>query len=101
METQFHYGTVTEAIEKLRGQGFTEDLSLIGKQFVCEHGRFNTDHFKIMDIYRYEGDTDPADEAMVYALESDLGLKGILVTGYGVSSDNEVIEVLNSLPIRK
>jgi Fe2+ or Zn2+ uptake regulation protein len=101
MEPKFHYATVSEAIEKLRAQGFIHDFTLEGNEFVCDKGRFSTDHFEIMDIYRYEGDTDPADEAMVYALESDIGLKGILVTGYGVSSDNEVMEVLNTLSVHK
>jgi hypothetical protein len=101
MKVNIHYATVTEAIEKLRSKGFSLDFTLEGNQFTCAEGKFNIDQFEIMDIYRYEGDTDPADEAMVYALESASGLKGILVTGYGISSDSEVMEVLNNLPTHK
>ena len=50
-----------------------------------------------MDVYRYEGDTDPADEASVYDIESKSGMKGILVTGYGVSDDTFSTELLAQL----
>jgi hypothetical protein len=51
-------------------------------------------------IYRYEGDSDPADEATVYGLESTSGLKGILVLGDEMNSDLTSIEVLKKLPIK-
>jgi hypothetical protein len=83
-----HYGTVTEALEDFRQQGFTVDFNLEENYLICDSGKFGPDEFEIKDIYRYEGDTDPADEATVYAIESRSGLKGVLVTGYGVSSDS-------------
>jgi hypothetical protein len=39
-------------------------------------------------VYRFEGESDPSDEAILYAISSEKhGLKGLLVNGYGVSSD--------------
>jgi hypothetical protein len=37
-------------------------------------------------VHRYEGESDPGDEAVVYAIESKKGIKGILVSGFGASS---------------
>jgi hypothetical protein len=45
----------------------------------------------------YEGNTDPADEATVYGIQSKTGIKGILVTGYGISTDNFSTAILNKL----
>jgi hypothetical protein len=87
MEHPTHYGTVSEALEYFRNQGYAIDFNLEENLLVFEKGKFSTDEFEIMDIFRYEGTTDPADEATVYALESKSGLKGVLVTGYGMSSD--------------
>lgn len=91
---QLHYETVSTAIEIVRQQGYTVDFRLEENRLVCPSGWFKPDEFDIMDVYRYEGDTDPADEASVYAIQSKSGLKGILVTGYGASSDALAAELL-------
>ena len=82
-----HYAPVSEALEKLRKQGFTIDFNLKENSIVFQDQIFGVEDFEIVDVYRYEGDSDPADEAAVYALKSKSGLKGVLVTGYGSSSD--------------
>ncbi len=96
-----HYATVSEAIEQLRQKGFTMDFNLERNCIVCHPEKFNPDDFEIVDVYRYEGNTDPADEATVYAIESKTGLKGVLVTGYGISTDTMSTEILNKLHNRK
>lgn len=87
MQKHFHYETVTEAIDQLRKQGFTIDFNLEENHIAYHPEKFGPDEFDIVEVYRYEGDTDPADEATVYGIESKSGLKGILVTGFGTSSD--------------
>jgi hypothetical protein len=97
MKQQFHYATVTEAIEQLRAKGFALDLNLKQNQFMTGEQSYPADEFEIVDLYRYEGASDPGDEATVYALASKSGLKGIFVSGYGVSADEEAEEVLKQL----
>jgi hypothetical protein len=97
MEQQFHYATVTEAIEKLKEQGYTLDLNLNGDKLESDGQSFPVADFEITDLYRYEGQSDPADEAVVYALISAEGLKGVLVTGYGNSMDEQSVEALREL----
>jgi len=97
MKQQFHYATVTEAIEQLRKQGFTMDFELKENFLTTGESSYPADEFEIVDLYRYEGPSDPADEATVYALVSASGLKGTLVTGYGVSADEASTETLKLL----
>jgi hypothetical protein len=97
MKENFHYGTVTDAINNLRERGFNTDFNLKENCIVCDLDKFKEDEFEIVDIYRYEGNSDPADEAAVYAIESKSGLKGILVTGYGISADNLSTQMLKKL----
>src|SRR6478735_3684353 len=87
MKQNFHYATVTEAIDDLRNQGFKEDFNIEGSCLTLEGERFEADEFDILEVFRYEGDSDPGDEATVYGIQSSSGIKGILVTGYGMSSD--------------
>ena len=98
MKQQFHYDTITDAIEQLRKQGFTLDLNLKENFVKVGEQQYPADEFEIVDLYRYEGQSDPADEATVYALASPSGIKGILVAGYGATSpDDEAAETLKRL----
>jgi len=97
MQHKTHYDTVSEAIDALRKQGYTTDFNIEENILVCNQGKFDTENFEIEDVYRYEGNTDPADEAAVYAIKSSNGLKGILVTGYGASVDAASTEMLEKL----
>jgi hypothetical protein len=94
MTHQTHYATVSNAIEELRKQGYTTDFNLEENAIVCSVGKFGANDFEIVDVYRYEGNSDPGDEAAVYAIKSSTGLKGVLVTGYGASSDITSSELL-------
>lgn len=97
MPREFHYSTVSEAINALREQGYTTDFNLEENCIVCHPEKFHPEDFSIVDVYRYEGNTDPADEATVYAIESKSGMKGILVTGYGASMDSMSAAMLEKL----
>lgn len=97
MNQQFHYATVSEAIEQLKQQGFTLDFNLTKNQLKAGEYAFPADEFEIVDLYRYEGPSDPADEATVYALANAAGVKGVLVSGYGISTDSASEETLMQL----
>jgi hypothetical protein len=97
MKQQFHYATVTEAIEQLHQQGYILDFNLEEGRLIADDKGYAADEFEITDLYRYEGASDPADEATVYALVSVSGVKGLLVSGYGVSSDPASEQTLKQL----
>lgn len=97
MQHKTHYDTVSTAIKELRKQGYVVDFNIEEDKLVSSQEKFDHDSFKVMDVYRYEGNSDPADEAAVYAIESSSGLKGILVTGYGASSEDLSADMLEKL----
>lgn len=95
----YHYKTVSEAIEELRKLGFTTDFNLEENCITCHVDKFTPAKFRITQVYRYEGNTDPADEATVYGIESESGIKGVLVTGYGANTDPMSDEMLLKLRV--
>jgi hypothetical protein len=97
MKPKLHYAPVTEALNNLRKEGFTIDFSLKGNQLLSPTETFGPDDFEIVDIYRYEGNSDPGDEAVVYAIRSNSGLKGVLVEGYGSSAIDTSFEMIKTL----
>ena len=93
----YHYATVTEAINELREKGFTLDFNLEENCLSCKGGKFNDDEFEIREVYRYEGESDPGDQATVYGIESHDGQKGILVTAFGAGTESFASKVLEKL----
>ena len=94
------YETLSEAITGLKQEGYTEDFNLLLDCLECRQGSYKVfaDEFKVDKFYRFEGNTDPADEAIVYAISSDKHvLKGLLVNGYGIYSDSITNDMLQKL----
>jgi hypothetical protein len=91
MTRSVFYSTVSEALKQLKEKGFDTDFNL-GNNCISPKD------FEILEVYRYEGQTDPADEATVYGIESSSGIKGVLVTPYGAAADLSG-EILTKLSI--
>jgi len=97
----YSYDTVTAAVQGLKKRGFTTDFNLNDNCLICHGDKFNVNDFEIVEVYRFEGNSDPADEAVVYAIESNKGQKGVLVNGYGPSSDPLSAEMAKKLQFQK
>ena len=91
----YHYATVSKALEELTEKGFSIDFNI-------QEGRIinNPNEFTIVHIYRYEGNTDPGDEAMVFGIESSTGEKGVFVAGNSAFTENSAAMVLHELSIK-
>lgn len=94
------YDTVSEAVNGLKKRGFTEDFNLQENCLVCHEDKYNVEDFEIVEFHRFEGNTDPADEAAVYAIESNKGTKGVLVTGYGISAEGMSADMIRKLNMK-
>jgi hypothetical protein len=97
----YTYDTVTDAVKGLKDRGFTIDFNLLENCIVCNDTKFNVNDFEIVEFHRFEGDSDPSDEAVVYAIQSNNGMKGVLVNGYGISADALSSEMAKKLNIHK
>lgn len=96
MEKQmYHYATVTKALEELKEKGYTIDFNLDEARIVN-----NPDSFEISHIYRYEGESDPGDEATVYGIKASNGDKGVFVAGDLSLGEKSATKVLNDLSIK-
>ncbi len=96
------YDTVSQATNGLKARGYTIDFNLEEDKIVCHQPpcSLTPDEFEITEVYRFEGNTDPADEAVVYAIESKHGQKGVLVNGYGPDADPLSNEMIKKLVIK-
>lgn len=98
------YDTVTEALNELKKRGFLIDFNLAFDKIKCNETGLclSPAEFEVTESYRFEGNTNPADEEVVYAIESkDGSIKGTLVTGYGAYSESSSDVMLEKLSVKK
>jgi hypothetical protein len=92
--------TLSEVVNALTARGYTIDFNLRNTQSGSGRKRveeFPQDFF-IDKIYRFEGESDPDDEAILYAISSlDGKVRGIFVDGYGTSSQDDWFKVIGPL----
>lgn len=82
------YETLVEALNGLNQRGYKHDFNITSACLFCKevNQSFPIDEFKVVEHHRFEGASDPGDLSEVYAIETNTGLKGILIDGYGISS---------------
>jgi hypothetical protein len=95
MSQMYHYATVSKALDDLNENGYTYDFNLHSDDIIK-----NPQHYEIEHIYRYEGDSNPDDEATVYGIKSSSGKKGVFVAGFSANSENDASRVLNEISIK-
>ncbi len=96
MDSQmYHYATVSKALEELYAKGFLVDFNLQEERIVN-----NSSDFEIVHIYRYEGITDPGDEATVFGIQTKSGEKGVFVAGLEAYAESEAARTLHEISIR-
>ncbi len=97
----FNYDTVTQAVNGLKQRGYTIDFNIDNEVITCKETPITLmpSEFEISEVYRFEGNSDPADEAVVYAIESKHGHKGVLVNGFGISADQISDELIKKLKV--
>jgi hypothetical protein len=92
--------TLSEAIDRLRGRGFTRDFSAVpGGRLRCGEcgAEFDPAELQIDEIVRFEGESDPGDESILFALSGPCGHAGLYSTAYGSDVTPEDAAVVAAL----
>ena len=92
--------TVTEAIALLEADGYRSDFSFTDGTVRC--GACDVAHTSpqlvVRHTFRFEGETDPGDEAIVLGIECPAcGVRGVVVSAYGPDASPEFIELVAQL----
>jgi hypothetical protein len=92
-----NYNSSADALADLRKRGYDADFETESFCLYCGDLdlRLNEEEFHVDETYRFEGDSNPEDNAVVYAMSSSTGVKGTIVDEQGASSDNTSFEMAN------
>ena len=105
--------TVTDALKELKRRGYTVDFNIAFDKIICFDNKIclNPHEFEIVEVFRFEGDSNPSDEDVVYAIESkdarpdgSFGqgkIKGTMTSAYGMYAETASADMIKKLSIQK
>lgn len=93
--------TLVEAMTRLRTSGYHDDFMATPEgNLVCRSCGTNhePEHIEIRETVRFEGDSNPDDEAILFALSCDDGCLGQYSSAFGSGTPRADMRVLERLP---
>lgn len=61
---------------------------------------FQSDEVEVVHFYRFEGESDPDDNAILYAIITNDREKGTLADAYGIYNDTKITNFMQSVRMR-
>lgn len=97
------YTSMTEAIKGLEKRGFTTNFEFRNKSFFAvDSGRtYTAADLSILEHHRFEGVSDPDDESIVYAIETNDGIRGTIADAYGIYANPELEAFMEKVTMRE
>ena len=81
--------TLVEVHTKLLADGYKEEFTVNDNllKALSTQKEYKPEEVKIVNFFRFEGQTDPGDSSILYVLETNDKTKGTLVDAYGADAD--------------
>lgn len=85
--------------KRLDNEGYVADFKVTeGKLCVMGSDKmYEPEEVQIVDFYRFEGESNPDDMSILYAIETHDGVKGTISNSYGTYADTNVDSFLKKV----
>ena len=95
--------SMSSCLAKIVSEGYTEDFRITddGMEAVHKQSHYSPHEVQVSNFFRFEGESDPADNAILYVIETDDGTKGTLVDSYGTYNDSKIARFMEDVLIHK
>lgn len=103
MDKNNRYSTLSEAVDKLKGKGYTGNFSISSEELlVSENGAtFQPKEVDLDEFHRFEGISNPSDMSIVYAVSTHSGFRGTVVDAYGTDGSELTSAFMNRVKQRQ
>ena len=91
--------TLTACVNKVVKEGYTDSFKVTRQGlFSCAKSKYYApEEVKVINFYRFEGESDPADMSIMYVIETSDGVKGTLIDAFGTYSDDSVTNFMKEV----
>ena len=103
MEKNNQYTTLVMALEDLGKKGYTGNFS-VSDDCLLKDGAGNYyphNDVELEEFHRFEGETNPADSSILYALKIKDGTLGTVVDSYGAQGSETTSDFMNKVKQRQ
>jgi hypothetical protein len=91
--------TMVSCLNSLIKKGYTEDYKVTerGMKSVQSEKVYSPRDVKEVNFYRFEGNSDPSDNSILYAIETKDGSRGTLADAFGPYADTKVASFMKEV----
>lgn len=91
--------TISTAMARLHAAGYEGDFRAADGLLVCDvcGSRHDPADVTIEEVVRFEGESNPDDEAVLFALSAPCGHRGLYATPYGPDVSADDVTVIRAL----
>ncbi len=84
--------TLSECVNKAIKAGYTDNMKITRQGlYSCSRDKtYKPEEVHVTNFFRFEGESDPADNSIMFVIETDDGDKGTLIDAYGAYADENV-----------
>jgi hypothetical protein len=91
--------TLASCLNKIVKEGFTQNFKITeqGLKSLETEKVYTPEEIHIINFYRFEGLSDPSDNAILYVIEANDGAKGSLTDAYGMYADPDLDKFIKAV----
>lgn len=93
-----HLKSMASIVNKMVLEGYDDDFKISEDgQYLCSlktEKSYKPEEINIVNFFRFEGQSDPNDQSILYVVETADGVKGTIVDAYGPYSDRKLGEFI-------
>ncbi|TXK51332.1 hypothetical protein FVR03_03740 [Pontibacter qinzhouensis] len=100
MQDKVEERSLVNVLNRLKKDGCTLDFKVTEEgQLATMDGKktFTPDQVRIIDFYRFEGESNPDDMSILYVVETTEGIKGTITNSYGPYADERIENVMKQI----
>ena len=94
-----HMKSLALCLNRMVLAGYTDDFKIVdsGLKSLKSERVYNPEEIHVKNFFRFEGQSDPNDNTIMYVIETNDGLKGTLVDAYGPYADVKLSEFMQQV----
>lgn len=94
-----HMKSLALCLNKMVQDGYDDDFKISDKglKSLKTEKIYQPEDITISNFFRFEGQSDPNDNTILYVVETDDGVKGTIVDAYGPYADTKLSEFMKQV----
>jgi hypothetical protein len=90
--SQPYMKSLSTCLNKMIMDGYEEDFKITdrGLESLQKGKVYKPDEVQVVNFFRFEGMSDPDDNAILYVIKTGDGAKGTLIDAYGIYTDSRI-----------